>query len=44
MLPELEQAKIQTGEKIIMVQEKKKEVAEKTEIVKKEEAVAQEIL
>lgn len=44
MLPELEQAKKVTAEKIIQVQEKKKDVAEKTESVKKEEAIAQEIL
>lgn len=44
MIPELEKAKIAAIEKIGLVQEKKKEVAEKTEVVKKEEAIAQEIL
>lgn len=40
MIPELEKAKIAAIEKIGLVQEKKKEVAEKTEVVKKEEAIA----
>jgi hypothetical protein len=44
MLPELEQAKKETAEKIQIVATKKVEVVEKTEVVQKEENVAKEIL
>lgn len=44
MLPELNKAKEETAEKIIVVNTKKVEVGEKTEEVQKEETAAKEIL